>query len=619
MKSFFKTLFATFFALILFSISLAVLGIVGVIGLAKLGSEQESKIEKGSYLVFDISVNLTDTPPPSDGQRAFGKLFGNDSPTPISVRRALDSISAAAKDDRITGIFLHGGFEPEGYGSGFAAIKEVREALIAFKASGKPIAAYLVSPDTRDYYLASVADTIYLNPFGELAMAGLSSQPMFFAEAFNKYGIGVQVTRVGKYKSAVEPFTRKDMSPENREQTQKLLDDVWTQFKLGVAQTREGVDADALQRLIDATGIITPEAAKENHLIDEIAYLPDVIEALRKKNGQGAGAASRTFRQVDFGTYAKEKLGKTKDKDSLSNLFDSSPKLAIVYAEGEIVDGEGEATGIIGGDRFARELRKLRHDSNVRAIVLRVNSPGGSAVASEVIQRELVMLRDAGKPVVVSMGTVAASGGYWISTAADRVFAEPNTITGSIGVFGILPNIQKLANGYGVTFDEVKTGRYAGLFTLARPKSEDELKIVQGFVDRIYDQFITKVSTARQIPVEQVREIAQGRVWSGAQALDIRLVDEIGGLQNAIAFAKTKGGLAVDAKIIEFPAPKEFAEELAEIFGDQKKPLAASLIGPKAGLINNGVKRLQSDLESLGRLNDPKGIYARLPFDLRVE
>lgn len=617
MKSFFKTIFATLVALLVFCACIALVGIGLVAALAKLGSNKQSlTVSRGSYLVMDLSSNLTDAPPPSGGERVIAKLLGNDDVEPLSVRQTLDAISAAGKDDRITGIFLHGGFKPEGYGSGFAAIKEVREALLDFKARGKTVAAYLVSPTSRDYYLASVASPLCVNPFGELELVGLGTRPMFYAEAFQKYGIGVQVTRVGKYKSFVEPFTRSDMSPESREQTQTLLDDVWSQFKTGVEAARKGVTPEALQTLVDTYGLITPELAKEKGLIDRVAYLPDVIEELRARTGRGAGDS---FLQVEMAAYAKETGGKAKKGGAFDGLMNNSPKLAIVYAEGDIVDGEGDGTGVVGGDRYARALRKLRHDSQVKAIVLRINSPGGSAVASEVIQRELVLLRDAGKPVVVSMGTVAASGGYWIATATDRVFAEPNTITGSIGVFGLLPNIQKLANDHGITFDEVKTGKFANIVSLSRPKTDEELQLVQSRVDQIYDQFVTRVAAARKLPVDKVREIAQGRVWSGVKAKELGLVDEIGGLQNAIAFAKDRAKLAANVKIVEYPAPQEFAERLAEAFGDGKKPLAEVLSGRRRDALSQGMERLQTSLDTLHSLNDPKGIYARLPFDLKVD
>ena len=303
--------------------------------------------------------------------------------------------------------------------------------------------------------------------------------------------------------------------------------------------------------------------------------------------------------------------------------MDNTPKVAVVYAEGDIVDGDADATGYIGGDRFARELRRLREDGSVKAILLRVNSPGGSALASEVIQRELALTRQAGKPVVVSMGTVAASGGYWITTAADRVFAEPNTITGSIGVFGLLPSIQGLANSYGVTFDGVKTGKYADLFTISRPKTPDELNVVQGFVDHIYGEFLDRVATARKLPREQVQEIAQGRVWSGEQAIKLGLVDEIGGLEKALAFTKTKAGLPTNAKIVEYPAPKELAEELSEWLAGERRPVASigALLpgGAHAGPLARGVKEIQAQIDALGKLNDPTGTYARLPFELQMK
>ena len=616
MKSFFKTVFATLFALLIFCVCIALVGIGAIAVLARLSTNKQTlTVPKGAYLVMDISINLTDTPPPSEGERMIAKLLGDEGPEPLSVRQAVGAISAAAGDDRIRGIFLHGGFKPEGYGSGFAAIKEVREALMDFKARGKTIAAYLVEPTARDYYLASVASPLCVNPFGELELVGLGTRPMFYADAFQKYGIGVQVTRVGKYKSFVEPYIRTDMSPESREQTQTLLDDVWGQFKAGVAASRPGVTAQGLQSLVDSDGLITPEAAREKGLIDRIAYLPDVLDDLRRQTGGGGDS----FLQVDMAAYAKENGVKTRKTGALENFMNNSPKLAIVYAEGDIVDGEGASGEMVGGDRYARELRKLRNDSQVKAVVLRVNSPGGSAVASEVIQRELVLLRDAGKPVIVSMGTVAASGGYWITTASDRIFAEPNTITGSIGVFGLLPNVQKLADDHGITFDEVKTGKFANLVSLSRPKTDDELKIVQNLVDHIYDQFVGKVAASRKLPVDKVKEIAQGRVWSGDKALQLGLVDEIGGLQSAIAFAKAKGRLAANARIVEYPAPQEFAEKLAEAFNDGKKPLSETLLGRRPDALSQGLERLQTGLEGLRLLNDPQGVYARLPFDLKVD
>ncbi|MBV9127976.1 MAG: signal peptide peptidase SppA, partial [Verrucomicrobia bacterium] len=580
MKQFFISFFASCLALALFCGLLIVVTVVGI-GVAASGvkwTKPASKIEKGAYLVFDMSVNITDAPAASEGEQALGKLLGGSDTHVLSLRPMLESLAAAAKDDNIAGIFLYGSFKPVNYGAGYAALKEVREALLSFKATGKPILAYLVAPTTRDYYLASVADEIYLNPFGEMAIPGLASQPIFFANAFQKYGIGVQVTRVGKYKSAVEPFTREQLSPEAREESQKLLDDVWHDFLAAVEATRK-IPAAQFQALVDAHALIDPDTALANKLVTKKAYLPEAIEELRKRTGSSGDADEKSpFKQVSLAGYIAQKTNPEREaeaKNRLAGATDSTPKVAIVYAEGEIVDGESTSNTLIAGERFARELRKVRRDDSVKAVVLRVNSPGGSALASELIQRELLLLREAGKPVIVSMGAVAASGGYWISTASDRIFAEPNTITGSIGVFGILPNIQKLANDHGVTFDNVETARHADLFNVSRPKTDEELKIIQDIIDRIYANFIERVSKARNIPAAKVEEIAQGRVWSGEDGKRLGLVDEIGGLQAALAYAKEKVKLPADAKIAEYPAQKDFSEQLAEIFGGEKKPLSA--------------------------------------------
>ena len=629
MKSFFQIVFGTLFALILFTVAVVLLCIGIVVGLTRLGSKQEPKIEPGSYLVFDLSMNVTDTPTPSDESQILSKLFGGGDTTTVALRPLLDSINLAARDSRIAGIFLSGSFEPQEYGSGFAALKEVRESLTAFHAnSKKPVVAYLVSPSTRDYYLASAADTIYLNPYGEMDIPGMATEPMFLKGALDKYGIGVQVTRVGKYKSAVEPLITNKMSPENREQTQKLLDDVWGQFKEGVAESR-GTTAEAVQALVDKDGIISAADAKTNKLITDTAYLPDVIDTLRRQAGVDPGSDTHTFKQVSLATYIKQKVGKTEPADTLmanAGLGSDKPRIAIVYAEGDIVDGDSEATGSVAGDRFARELRHLRQDPGVKAILLRVNSPGGSGLASEVIQRELVLTRQAGKPVVVSMGTVAASGGYYISTAADQVFAEPNTITGSIGVFGILPNIQGLANNNGVTFDEVKTGKFAALNTAARPKTPEELMVIQGYVDDFYGKFVHRVAEGRKLTPEAVQEIAQGRVWSGEEALKIGLVDKIGGLDAALAYTKSKAGLPVNAKVVEYPAPKELAEQLAQMFSGEKRPMADSQLtrtlhletGGTHGALTKPLRQVEDEIRLLGHLNDPNGTYARLPFDLQL-
>ncbi len=627
MKNFFQTLFASFLALVLFSIIAVLLGVGLVVGLAKLASRQEPRIENGAFLVVDMSVNITDTPVSFESSKALAQLLGRNDADTVSLRALLAAIHEAAADKRIGGIFLHGSFTPEGYGAGFAALKEVREALLEFHKSKKPVIAYLVDPDPRDYYVASAADTIYQNPYGVISLPGLATTPTFFKDALDKYGVGVEVVRHGKYKSAVEPFLTDKMSPENREQTQKLLDDVWGQLVADISASRHKTPEE-IQALVDAKGIIRPEDAQQAGLIDKIGYLPDVIEKLRAR--AGSDDATHSFHQIDLAAYVDKKVGKPEAANGAlgaTGLFDKSPRLAIVYAEGEIVDGDTDKVGVVGGDRYARVLRQLRQDPNIKAIVLRINSPGGSGLASEVIQHELNLTRAAGKKVIVSMGTVAASGGYWIATSADRVFAEPNTITGSIGVFGILPNFQKLANDHGVTFDEVKTGKFAELGTATRPKTPEELAALQGLVEEFYKKFVDKVAAGRNIPADKVDEIGQGRVWSGTEAVKLGLVDKIGGLDDAIALARAEGKLPKDSKIVEFPVPRDLTEQLALALSGKKEQdtsagasvLHALGFGPKSGALGRSLVDVEEDLHTLRDLDgNTTQTYARMPFDLRL-
>jgi len=490
----------------------------------------------------------------------------------------------------------------------------VRAALNHFKASGKPVKSYLTFATTKNYYLASVADDLVLDPYGLIYMPGLASQPVFFAGAFEKYGIGVQVTRVGKYKSFVEPYTRKDMSPENREQLEKLLGDIWGGLLGDIAAARHLKPAE-IQQTVDAEGLIRPEAAKAAKLVDRIAYRDQIIDEMKRATGRGG--ANEAFKQIGIAQYSRvardvaevpqKKLDGERDK-----VTGHPGRIAVVYAEGDLVDGEGDDPGQIGGTRFARELRRLREDRDIKAIVLRVNSPGGTASASEAIQREIRLTKKE-KPVIVSMGTYAASGGYWISTYGDRIFAEPTTVTGSIGVFGIQFDAQKLANGFGITFDSVKTGKFADSITITRPKTPEEMAVFQRMVDWAYDQFITKVAESRNLKRDFVEEIAQGRVWSGIEAKKLGLVDELGGLDSAIHFAANKVGLAGNYRLVEYPRKKEFAEALQEFF----EKLAPN--NARTGIVGQITARLDDELKTLRTFNDPRGLYARLPMNLEIQ
>ncbi|MEO6569099.1 MAG: signal peptide peptidase SppA [Opitutaceae bacterium] len=614
MKNFFTSLLGALVALIIFSFGGALLfiGFVGAMAALGGGDKATPTFESGSYVVFDLAGNITDAPRSFD----LSSLTGAEDGT-LQLRTITRALRAAAKDSRVAGIFIKGELSPAGYGTGYAALKEVRAALTEFKASGKPVKAFLTTATTKDYYLASAASEIAIDHYGMIIMPGLASQPTFYAGAFEKYGVGVQVTRVGKYKSAVEPFTRRDMSVENREQIQKLLNDVWGGLVSDIAADR-GITAANLQTSVDQHGIIRAEQAIAGKLVDRVVYRDEVIEELKASTGRAG--SKKPFKQITLSAYARvaNDVVDTPKKgagDTVTAKSGGRGRIAIVYAEGEIVDGEGEL-GEIGGTKFSREIRALRQDENVKAIVLRVNSPGGSATASETIQREIVLAQRA-KPVVVSMGSYAASGGYWISTYSDRIFAEPTTITGSIGVFGVQFDVQKLANGFGLTFDSVKTGKFADALTITRPKTAEEMAVFQDMVDWIYGEFVRKVAESRQLKRERVEEIAQGRVWSGIAAKELGLVDEIGGLDAALGYAAQKAGLGTNYRIIEYPRKKDLAEAIQDLF-DKAMPGSASS-GTRSGtLASKLVQRVEADLKMFKAFNDPQGLYARLPIDLAI-
>jgi len=614
MKNFFTSFFATLTALIVFMVGGLIVCLLLIGAIAAMSQKQPATVQDGSYLVFDVSGNIVDTPSQNEGMDDFLEAFGSEGRHTLQLRQVTRALEAAANDKSIKGLYLTGSVQPMAYGSGFAALKEVRQAIEAFRASGKPVKAYLHYATTRDYYLASAASELSLDPYGIILLPGLASQPMFFAGAFEKFGIGVQVTRVGKYKSAVEPYTRKDMSPENREQIQKLIDDVWRDLTVTLEGARK-LPAGGLQKIVDAKGFIRAEQALAYKLVDRSAYQDEILAELKKDTGRKG--SDKAFKQIALKDYAKLVGGsglaaKRSGSVKIEVNADSKGKVAIVYAEGEIVDGNGHEDGYIFGEKTARMLREIRQDDEIKAVVLRVNSPGGSVSASEAIARELVLLNK-DKALVVSMGSLAASGGYWISAHSDRIFAEPTTITGSIGVFGMFLNFQGLLNDkLGLTFDTVKTGKFADAVTATRPKTPEELAIFQDSVDWVYDQFLTKVAKGRKLDRTVVAEIAQGRVWSGTEALRLGLVDELGGLDAAIKYAGAKAKLGDNFKVTEYPKSKQFAEQITEALDPRKRE--QSFAGPVGLLINEAT----TELKALGRFNDPQGVYARLPFDLSL-
>lgn len=610
MKNFLGSLLGALVALVVFTGAIVTLGIGLVGALATLGESEKASpaVLPGSYLVLDLSTNFSDAPPHLD----LAALRGRDES--LQLRAATRSLRAAATDERIAGVYLTGDLNPAGYGSGHAALRELRAALLAFREAGKPVVAYLTFASTRTYYVASAATDLALDPYGMILLPGLAAEPMFFAGAFEKVGINVQVTRAGKYKSAVEPFTRREMSAENREEVRELLQDIWDNL-LGEIGASRGVTVAQVQAVVDQEGLIRAAEALGARLIDRTAYRDEIYDALKAKTGRAG--SEKPFKQVSLAAYARQlkpadALPTPRPVEGVAPASAKAGRIAIVYAEGEIVDGEGSPDEI-GGARLSRELRKLRQDKNVRAVVLRVNSPGGSAAASEVVQREVRLLRRE-KPVVVSMGSYAASGGYWISAYADRIFAEPTTITGSIGVFGMQFDVQRLADTIGVTFDRVKTGRFADAMTVSRPKTAEEMAVLQRMVDWIYGEFLAKVAEGRNLSPDKVAAIAQGRVWSGADALTHGLVDELGGLEAALAYAAGKAGLGADYRVVEIPRERELVEAIQELI-EKAVPGAVRV---SAGPLEELRRRLERELRALAACNDPQGVYARLPFTLSV-
>ncbi len=609
MRNFIKQTFASLIGSLL---GLFIFGGISTVGFfllifaAASSTDSTPKVKDSSMLVFDLSTQITDGKP--DSSLVLQQALSGNYKKQMTLRSVLDALEKARTDKQIVGVYLDAR-DASGAGStGFATLKEIRQALSKFRDSGKKVVAYGVGWGEKEYYLSSVADTVMVNPYGAMEINGLSSQPMFLAGALEKFGVGVQIVRVGKFKGAVEPLILKQLSPENREQIQKLLDDLWSEWRGTVGKSRK-MTPQQLQAIADSKGILEADEAKTNRLVDKVVYFDEVVTELKKLTK--TDSKEKSFKQIDLNEYA------TIADNNISK--NSQNQIAIVYAEGGIVNGNGES-GQIGGTRFAKIFRRLRQDKDVKAVVLRVNSGGGSATASEIIQREVRLTRDV-KPVVVSMGDTAASGGYWIAVDSNRIFAEPNTITGSIGVFGSIPNFQKLANDNGITWDSVKTGKYADIGTTTRPQSEAELAIFQSSVNRIYGKFLNKVAKGRNLPEKKVAEIAQGRVWSGKAAKDIGLVDEIGGLDAAIEYAATEAKLGDKWQLEEYPRASSFSErffgkvseETQSVFKVNKSPLKAN------HPLTVEFDKLQVEIAALQNMNDPSDVYARLPFNLIIE
>ncbi|MBT3568287.1 MAG: signal peptide peptidase SppA, partial [Opitutae bacterium] len=480
--------------------------------------------------------------------------------------------------------------------------------LNEFRKSGKPIVGYAVDPSLPDYYLLSHADELFLNPYGSVLFNGMSAEVTFYGKAFEEYGIGVQVARTGEYKGAVEPFLSEQFSDSNREQLEEVLGDRWSDY-LGLVARNRKLTLERLGEISREQFHLTAEDAVVAGLFDKSAHYDEVIDRL--------GEIGRV--DEDTGEFARVSLAKYVDRpSSVGDLQaleeDERPAVSVVYVEGAILDGWGDDGEYVGGDEIASRLRDIRNDEKTKAVVLRVNSPGGSVTGAEAIRREVERVRADGIPVVISMGSVAASGGYWIAAKSERIFASPETITGSIGVFGLLPNIKELGNRFGVTWDVVKTEPHADAFSFVRPRTEDEMEYFQLYVEDIYDRFLDHVAAGRDMNKTAVHEIAKGRVWSGKDAREVGLVDEFGGLGDAILYAVELARLPDDFQLIEHPRVETPFEVLSELL---ETPLASKFSVDsinKDNLVIARFKDMERNLGMFGRLNDPRSAYAVLPW-----
>lgn len=580
---------AVIVGLFLFSI-LSFLIFFGIIGMIAASSEKEVSVKENSILHLNLNgrqlVERTSEDELDFG--AFGNPFGGDfNAGLVNLKKA---ITEAKTNDNIKGIYLNTGLIIAGQ----ASLLELREALIDFKESGKFIVAYDEAYSEGGYYLASVADEIYLNPLGGIDFNGFASEVVFIKGFFEKVGIKPEVFRVGEFKSAVEPFILDKMSEENRLQTQYFLNDI---NNLAVAQIAEsrGIALDSLKKINSEMLVRKPKDAVTYKLATALAYEDEVHSKLREKLGLTEDDEINTINATDLGSVAK------------SQNITSKNRIAVILAEGDIVSGDVE--GALSSEKFAKEIRKARKDENIKAIVLRVNSPGGSIVASEVIWREMSEAKKA-KPVIVSMGEVAASGGYYIAAPADTIVAQPNTITGSIGIFGLWFNVQELINDkLGVTTDVVATGQLSDFMNPARPLTDVERTIIQSGVEDGYETFISRVAEGRGMHPDSVKKVASGRVWTGNQAKARGLVDVLGGLNTAIDIAATKIGAGEDFRVVYYPEQKPWFEELFSTFGDK---VQAKILQAQLGDHYHMVEKVKS-------LKNYQGVQVRMPQDILIK
>ncbi|WP_310555585.1 signal peptide peptidase SppA [Flavobacterium sp.] len=568
---------------------LAFFGIM-IIGALFGGDSKSTYVEDNSVLELNLEEVVNDY-----GGKFNYEEIGYFEANHNGLIDVLKAIEAAKTDDKIKGISILN----NSLLLGVAQTKALRDALEDFKSSKKFVMSYANTYSQKDYYLNSVADKVYLNPIGELDFKGLSTEIMYFKDFQEKTGLKMEVIRHGKYKSAVEPFLLSEMSPENRDQITTFLTSIWNAMALDISKSRK-ISVAQLNNI--ATGLLgrTPEMALQNKLIDKIAYEDvyhdDIKAKLKLKTDE-------EYSFVNIMDYTEN------NATSLSD-FSTKNKIAVIYAQGEIGSGEGDLN-VVGEGSMRRSLQEASKDENIKAIVLRVDSPGGSALTSELIWREIEIAKKS-KPVIVSMGNLAASGGYYIACNANKIFAEATTITGSIGVFGTLPNLSEVTKKYGINTELVETHENASGYSLFKPLEDSYRVFAQQSVESIYKTFVTRVATGRKMTFAQVDAIAQGRVWAGSDALKLGLVDQIGGLDQAIGYA-SKLVKTTDYTTVDYP---KYEKDFRDFFGGSGFPLMKTrenLIKEEIGEANYKM------IEQIRRLNKQKGVQALMPFEINIK
>ncbi len=580
---FLRNLLATIVGLFIFTFLLFLL-FTAVVSVAT--SKEEVQVKENSVLHIKLNKPI--------GERAIKDPFSEflmEGSSNIGLIDLLASIKHAKEDDKIKGIYLESGI-PIG---GFASIEAIRNELEGFKASGKFVTAYSEIYTEGGYYLASVADDVLLNPRGYYEFNGIGANVTFLKGMFDKLEIQPEIFRVGDFKSAVEPFLRKDMSEENKEQMESILNSIYDHMLERVAASRS-IPLEKLTEISDQMMAKSPKEALEYNLVSGLKYFDEVLTDLKGK------LALEEDDKINF-------IGFEKYSTTIPKKTGTKNKIAVIVGAGEITGGNGD-NNTIGSTTFAKEIRKARKDDKVKAIVIRINSPGGSALASDVIWREIMLAKEA-KPVIASMSDYAASGGYYMAMACDTILAEPNTVTGSIGIFMTMFNMENfLENKLGITHDNVNTGEFTDIYTFTRTLTDGERQILQQGVNEGYEDFTTKAANNRNMPVEDLLKIASGRVWSGKQALENGLVDKIGGLNDAIAMAASAADLEEeDFKVRYYPAQKSLLDQIKSEFSSD---LESSILKSKTGDLYPLMKQLKS-------LEKFKGPQARMLYDIKFE